>query len=553
VTEQSDSHLLRAYAERRLEAAFSELVGRHVDFVYSAAIRMVRDSHLAEDVTQGVFIALAKQASSLTERATLTGWLHRTAQNIAAQTVRTTERRRTREQEAVAMNELISASPEASWEQIAPHLDAALGELTETDRDAVLLRYFDNRSATEMAGLLGISDAAAQKRVSRAVERLREVFARRGVTVGVGGLVVAISAHAVQAAPAGLAVTVSAAALAGAATTTSILVAATTKTIAMTMLQKAIVATTVTVLAGVGLYEARLAVQLHDQIQSLHQERASSDEQTRQLQRERDDARNDLAGLRDELATANSNRLELLKLRGEVGRLKKNANSEVFQSAEFAVRNANLLKEYFRQNPSAQTPELQFLASNDWLTKAFNSRLGVVGMDQSKAYRLSASELRSEADRIAGWIFMRAAEAYAAKNNGQFPTDIYQLKPYMKRSEYRSDSTLPIEDLDAMLNRWEIVPAKQIKSMIAGGNWAITQKAAVDDLLDERIVVGQGIVNRPFVLADTFAVLQPVRAVYKAALGWDYVHATDLQPYATTPEQMTAVKKLIEYETWNNY
>jgi RNA polymerase sigma factor (sigma-70 family) len=122
-------------------------------------------------ITQGVFIALAKQASDLVERATLAGWLHRTTQNIACQTVRTIERRRAREQEAVAMNELFSSSSEAFWEQIEPHLDAALGELSDVDREAVLLRYFQKKSAAEIASILGVSDEAAQKRLSRAVAR----------------------------------------------------------------------------------------------------------------------------------------------------------------------------------------------------------------------------------------------------------------------------------------------------------------------------------------------------------------------------------------------
>jgi RNA polymerase sigma factor (sigma-70 family) len=129
VNDQTDSQLLRAYAEHRSETAFAELVRRHVDLVYSAARRMVCDSHLAQDVTQGVFIALAKSATELTDRPVLSGWLHRTAQNIAAQTVRTDVRRRAREQEAAAMNELLSAEPDALWKHIAPQLDAALGEL----------------------------------------------------------------------------------------------------------------------------------------------------------------------------------------------------------------------------------------------------------------------------------------------------------------------------------------------------------------------------------------------------------------------------------------
>src|SRR6185295_10130767 len=151
MNDQTDAQLLRAYAEKRSEAAIGELVRRHVDFVYSAARRMVRDPHLAEDVTQAVFVALTKSAGQLADHPVLSGWLHRTAQNIAAQTVRTIERRRAREQEAVAMNELLSGGSEVSWEHIAPHLDAALVELDEPDRNALLLRYFERKSAREMA------------------------------------------------------------------------------------------------------------------------------------------------------------------------------------------------------------------------------------------------------------------------------------------------------------------------------------------------------------------------------------------------------------------
>jgi RNA polymerase sigma factor (sigma-70 family) len=210
VNSQTDQELLREYSARRSEAAFAELVRRHLDLVYSAALRMVCDSHLAEDVTQGAFAALAQGASQLADRAVLSGWLHRTAQNLAANIVRTDVRRRDREQEAAAMNELFATEPDDVWEHIAPHLDAALGELSESDRDALLLRYFERKSAQEMAQVLGISDEAAQKRVSRAVERLREFFAKRGVTVGASGLVAVILANAVQAAPVGLALTISA-------------------------------------------------------------------------------------------------------------------------------------------------------------------------------------------------------------------------------------------------------------------------------------------------------------------------------------------------------
>ncbi len=235
MNDQTDSQLLGAYAGNRSEAAFAELVRRHIDFVYSAVVRMVCDRHLAEDVTQGVFVALATNASQLAERPALSGWLHRTARNIAAHTVRTIERRRAREQEASAMNELLSGGTDTAWEDISPHLDAALDDLNEADRDALLLRYFERKSASEIAQILGVSGEAAQKRVSRAVERLREFFAKRGVTVGASGLIVVISTNAVQTAPAGLAITIStAAALAGAAVSTTALT--------MTTLQKCFIA-----------------------------------------------------------------------------------------------------------------------------------------------------------------------------------------------------------------------------------------------------------------------------------------------------------------------
>ena len=286
---------------------------------------MVCGSHLAEDVTQGVFVALAQNARQLTHHPVLSGWLHRTTQNLAANAVRTNVRRQTREQEAAAMNELLSTGSDASWEHIAPHLDAALGELSEPDRDAVLLRYFEKKSAQEMAERLGISDEAAQKRVSRAVERLREFFAKRGVTIGASGLVVVVSANAVQAAPAGLAVAISAAAVLAGTTIATTATAIAIKAITMTTLQKTFVAATVAVLAGAGIYEARQNSNLREQVRSLQQQQAPLAEQIEQLQTERDAATNRMAALRDETQRLNRNTSELLKLRAEISQVRRSA------------------------------------------------------------------------------------------------------------------------------------------------------------------------------------------------------------------------------------
>ncbi|MBE0544354.1 MAG: sigma-70 family RNA polymerase sigma factor [Verrucomicrobia bacterium] len=332
MNDQTDTQMLRAYAEHRSEPAFAELVRRHVDFVYSAARRMVCDSHLAQDVTQAVFVALARNAAQLTDRQVLSGWLHRTAQNIAAQTVRSEVRRRAREQEAAAMNELLSAEPDIVWEHIAPHLDAALGELNEGDRDALLLRYFECKSAREMAQILGLTDEAAQKRVSRAVDRLREFFSKRGVTVGASGLAVVISANAVQAAPASLMLTISTAAVLTGTTLTTTATVTATKAIAMTALQKTIVTATIAVLAGAGIYEARQASQLRDEVQSLQQQKAPLTEQIRKFEQEQEEAARQLAALRDDNERLNRNTAELLRLRGEVARLR----NEIRELAETA-------------------------------------------------------------------------------------------------------------------------------------------------------------------------------------------------------------------------
>jgi len=266
----TDQQLLRYYTEHRAEAAFAELARRHMDLVYSAAVRMVRDGHLAEDVTQSVFVALAQNARRLRNRRALPGWLHHTTQHLAANAVRTEVRRRVREQEAVTMNELLATESNPTWELVAPYLDAALGELSEPDRDAVLLRYFENKSLREVGHALGTSDDTAQKRVSRAVERLREFFARRGVTVGASGLVVVISANAVQAAPAGLAVAISTAATT--ATIASAATATATKAIAITTLQKTIVGVALAAAVGTGIYQAREAWSLRSRVQTLQQQ-----------------------------------------------------------------------------------------------------------------------------------------------------------------------------------------------------------------------------------------------------------------------------------------
>lgn len=208
-----DTELLREYVQQHSEPAFRELVERHTDLVYSVALREVRDPHLAEEVTQAVFIALAQKASRLAATTVVAGWLFRATQFTARNARRTEYRRQRRIEEAARMENVNpNPAPEAAWDQIYPHLNEAMGQLGETDRNALLLRFFQNKKLKDVGQMLGISEDGAKMRVGRAVERLRHILARRGVVVPTAVLTLTISASAVHAAPAGLAATVATAA-----------------------------------------------------------------------------------------------------------------------------------------------------------------------------------------------------------------------------------------------------------------------------------------------------------------------------------------------------
>jgi RNA polymerase sigma factor (sigma-70 family) len=582
VNRQTDQQLLRDYAGHRSEPAFAELVRRHVDLVHSAAVRMVRDAHLAEDVTQGVFLALAHQAGQLADRPVLSGWLHRTAQNLAANTVRADVRRRVREQEAAIMNELSAPAPDASWEEIAPQLDAALGELTETDRDAVLLRYFERKSAREMAGLLGLSDEAAQKRVNRAVERLRDHFAKRKVTIGTGGLAVVLSANAVQAAPAGLAATITtAAALAGtAAGTATALVAV--QTIVMTTLQKTIITAAFAVAAGAGIYEAHQVAQLRAQNQALQQTQTPPAGLVQQLQTERDEATNRLAALVAENARLKSGRdaAELLQLRGEVGRLRLAMND--LPAARIAR-----LKEKLAAMPDKQIPELKFLTAKDWTNAVWNADL-----DTDDGVRLALSKLRDESVDTFLALTRKALKQYLAANNNVLPADLLPLKPYydppvtddmLQRYAFMQTGTISANHSDSVVRKAVYADpdydSNQEMSLNGGGggSWNHYRDAIYNATMDYVLANNGQTPDDPSQIAaylkrpvdavtlqkylgevtadiagnppspDTIMnfTLQPAITAYAAAHnGQRFPNPADLLPYLTTPAQQAAFQRL---------
>lgn len=218
-----DFELLRHYAEERSQDAFAELVRRHLNFVYSVALRQLGgDAHRAKDVAQSVFTDLAKKARSISPKVRLAGWLYRSAHFAAAKIVRTECRRQRRELEAQAMHELSSASsPGYEWERLRPLIDETMQALDDDDREAVVLRIFEGRPFEEVGAMLDVSDTAARKRVARALDRLQSLLRKRGITSTGAALGLVLSSQAVVAAPAGLAASVTGVALSIAASSTA--------------------------------------------------------------------------------------------------------------------------------------------------------------------------------------------------------------------------------------------------------------------------------------------------------------------------------------------
>lgn len=504
---QSDAQWIRDYAAHGSDPAFAGIVARHTDLVYSAALRQTGSPELAREIAQSVFTDLARKAPELAGRlapeASLAGWLYRGTRFATLSRLRDERRRASHERQfmehfhpAAGATHSRAAEPTAEsapdWQQVAPVLDEAMAELGDADREAVVLRYFQNQDFQAVARALGVSEAAAQKRVSRAVERLRESLAQRGVTAGAQGLVVLIAAQAVLVAPAGLSAALATAALAG----TTLITAATAtvgKAIAMTTTQKVLVAAVLAAAVGAGIYETNQVSTLQTEVQNLRQQSIQPAGQIQQLIKNRDDVLRQLAALRADNERLSRDSADLLKLRGEVTLLRadakelagikkgllQNTNERLPFIAMMWVKDTKELRERLAQMPQLNIPELGLLDDFAWLRLA--DSFGDINDDDDvrevfRAARLKAKELFAH--------YLRAALLkYAEANDGQIPKQLLDLKPF-----FRIPGGRPLDE--PILKRYELVQAGKLSD--APSHALIVEKAPVVDTDDTVFQIGPG-------------------------------------------------------------
>ena len=406
----SDHDLLRQYAQAGFEVAFTELVRRHLNLVYSAAHRQVRSPQLAEEVAQSVFVDLARNAAKLPLNTPLVAWLHVVTRRTAIDVIRRESRRQARERQVVEIADM-KPNPSA-WAAVEPLLDEAVESLNESDRAAILLRYFENKSLREVGTTLGASEDAAQKRVSRAIDQLRTFFLRRGVTVTAAGLATDLSAHALQIAPVGLGTAISSTAALSSATAVATAVE-TSRFIAMTTLQKSVALAALMAVAGAGLYQARLVAQ--------------HSAETADLREQNDRATNEIRDLRLARATAAAKLKDVeQRIDARLAQALPVAPADIALESQMQqwLAQVDRLKGFLAERPEWNIPELKLLTDERWFSAAATDRF-----ETEEQFRRATASLRDAAVSLAAGRIMNALKAYVAAHDGMLPASPLDLAP----------------------------------------------------------------------------------------------------------------------------
>ena len=231
---QSDHDLLQAHLNDPSGSDFGVLVDRHLPLVHSVARRITRNDEAARDISQTVFLKLVKKAPKIPTTLPLTAWFHRETHSASVDHIRSEVRRQKREQIALSLDAM--NNDQESWDALAPEIDGAIDELSEKDRSLVLLRFYQNKTHSQIATQLGIKVDAARMRSSRALEKLRAILGKKGITTSAALLATTISGNAVTAPPATLATTITTSATASASAGGGMLAFLKTNAIAATTL-----------------------------------------------------------------------------------------------------------------------------------------------------------------------------------------------------------------------------------------------------------------------------------------------------------------------------
>jgi RNA polymerase sigma factor (sigma-70 family) len=501
---------------------------------------------LAEEVSQSVFTQLARHVAGLKQGTILTAWLHQVTYHAAIDVVRREARRQAREKIACEMSLLMDDDASAGT-QIEPHLDEAVHSLDEADRAAILLRFFENKSLREVGETLGASEDAAQKRISRALDRLRDYFVKNKIAAPTGSLAGIISAHVIQAAPVGLSSVIASASLSTAATLSASATLTAAKIIAMTTLQK--------IAVGVLLVGAvvTIAYQQHE-VSNLRQETAGIAQQQaqektltaqiQQLQQERDQATYELASIKEENATLKKRPTEVLKLRGEVGTLRD-------EKAQLGATTAI--------SKMTATPEARQLLHDQQ-----KMGMGVIYKDFAKQMKLDSAQTEKLNDVLADYVLKNVDQITDAIRD-KIPAD--QLRQMFAGQDATLDQniqdTLGADAVaqyhDYNKNLLSTLTSEQFEDSLSGS--ADEKKAKMDQLrqsiqqAEQAALSGAGLPSDyqtiPVLNFANFVSEQQANDNLKLLQGI-YQHVTDGASSYMTPDELTKFQAFVKKAIANN-
>lgn len=460
----TDQELLQEFIRYKSEDAFAHLVKRYLDLVYSAALRQLRSNHLAEEVVQKVFLELVRRATRLKPDAVLASWLYQVARRTSLDALREESRRRAREQISV---ELSAANTEENdWGQIEHLLDDAMQSLEEKDREAVLLRYFENKSLSEVGNAIGVSEEAARKRVSRATTRLRDFFSKKGVTIDEAGLAVSITSNAIQGAPLHLGIAVIKAtplALTAAKATSAKLSA---QLIMNGMKAKGMVATVVLVIVT-GIATREFEKRETDRLRT---ENTALVAQNNELIGRVGKVRSRPA---DQTGRSSVEKDELLRLRNEVGLLRQQEGLQKAKSTAPLQRDSGI-----NENKDGSTPTSQPLSREYWKFQGYATPEKAL---ESVAWSMSQGDVKQFLESLTP----KSREHTSAQFQGKAPEDLFKMVMQFGREigalRFDRQATLPggdvkftiksqEEDNGAQRNRQET----SLRFQKAEGEWRLS-------------------------------------------------------------------------------